>query len=116
MHQSDDAGGARHVAFHVLHAGGGLDRNTSGVEADAFADERNRSLARSSAVPTHHHDAALACRTLTDAEKSVHAELFHRLDIKNFDGDAKLLQCPCAACEFFRVKDIGRFVDQIARQ
>ena len=71
---------------------------------------------RSSAIPTHHHDAALARRTLTDAEKSVHAEFFHRLDVKNFDGDAKLFQCPCAACEFFRVKDIGRFVDQVSGQ
>ena len=42
MHQADDAGGARHVALHVLHAGGGLDRNAAGIEDDALADEGDR--------------------------------------------------------------------------
>ena len=55
-------------------------------------------------------------RTLTDAEKSVHAEFFHRLDVKNVDGDTKFFQGPYAACEFFRIKDIGRFVDQVSGQ
>ena len=47
MHQADDAGRAAHVALHVLHAAGRLDRNAAGVEADALADEGDR-LARPS--------------------------------------------------------------------
>ncbi len=42
LHQPDDAGGARHIALHILHAGGRLDRNAAGVEADALADEGER--------------------------------------------------------------------------
>ena len=42
VHQADDAGRARHVAFHVLHAGGGLDRDAAGVEGHALADEGDR--------------------------------------------------------------------------
>ena len=39
MHEADDAGRAAHVALHVLHAGGRLDRNAAGIETDALADE-----------------------------------------------------------------------------
>ncbi len=42
VHQADDAGRARHVAFHVLHAGARLDRDAARVEADALADEGDR--------------------------------------------------------------------------
>ena len=53
MHQPGDRRGAAHVALHVLHAGGGLDRDAAGVEDDALADEGERLLlglaARSSA-------------------------------------------------------------------
>ena len=42
MHQPDHAGRARHVALHVLHAGGRLDRDAAGVEAHALADEGDR--------------------------------------------------------------------------
>ena len=45
MHQPDHAGRARHVALHVLHAGGRLDRNAAGVEAHALADEGDRRVA-----------------------------------------------------------------------
>ena len=40
-HQADDDGGAGHVPFHVVHAGGRLDRDAAGVEGDALADERD---------------------------------------------------------------------------
>ena len=116
LHQSDDAGGARHVALHVLHAGSRLDRYAAGVEAHAFADERDRRIAFLAAIPAHHHDAAVARRALADAEQRVHAKLFHRLDVEHLDRDAELLQRAGAAGEFFRVEDVGRLVDQIARQ
>ena len=42
MHEADDAGRAAHVAFHVLHAGGGLDRDAARIETDALADDGDR--------------------------------------------------------------------------
>ena len=42
MHQPYDAGGAGHVALHVLHSGGCLDRDAAGIETDALADEGDR--------------------------------------------------------------------------
>ena len=42
VHQPDHAGRARHVALHVLHAGGGLERDAAGVEGDALADDGDR--------------------------------------------------------------------------
>src|SRR5262249_18978994 len=116
IHEPDDAGGTRHIAFHVLHTGSGLDRNTSGIETDALTDKRNRRLPRSSAIPTHHDDTALACRTLADAEKRIHTEFFHRPNVEDFDCNTKFFQYPCTAREFFWIKDVGRFVDQISGQ
>ena len=45
QHEAGDAGRAAHVALHVLHAGGRLDRNAAGVEGDALADESDRRVA-----------------------------------------------------------------------
>ena len=42
VHQADHGSRAAHVALHVLHAGGRLDRNAAGVEDDALADEGDR--------------------------------------------------------------------------
>src|SRR4029077_12750014 len=54
MHEADHAGGARHVALHILHAGRRLDRYAAGVETHALADEGDRSGAALAAVPAHH--------------------------------------------------------------
>ena len=115
LHQADDAGSARHVALHVFHAGRRLDRNAARVETDALADEGDRRLALLAAVPAHDDDAAVAPRPLTDAEQRAHAELGHRLDVEHLDGDADFFQHLRAAGEFFRIENVGRFVDQIAR-
>ena len=48
MHEADDAGRAAHVALHVLHAGGGLDRDAARIEADALADDRRSASSASS--------------------------------------------------------------------
>src|SRR4029077_21240512 len=78
MHQADDASRARHVAFHVLHTAGGLDRDTAGVEANALADESNRRRTAFAAVPAHDRNPAGVSRALPYAEQGVHAELLHR--------------------------------------
>src|SRR6185369_11010566 len=97
MHEADHAGGARHVALHVFHAGRRLDRYPAGVEAHALADERDRLLVALAAVPAHDDHAALVLRTLADAEERIHAELLHLGDVKYFDCDAELLEFAGAA-------------------
>ena len=82
---------------------------------DALADEGDRRLAFLAAVPAHDHDAAFAFRSLPDAEQRAHAEFRERLLVQNLDRDAGLAQRRCAAREFFRVENIRRLVDEIAR-
>src|ERR1041384_3620335 len=69
----DHGGGARHVAFHVLHVGGPLARDAAGIETHALADEGDRRGVLLAAVPAHDHGAALVRRALPDAEERVHA-------------------------------------------
>src|SRR6266851_1420548 len=114
LHQSDHAGGARHVALHVLHVGGRLDRNAAGIEAHALADERNRRGAALAALPAHHHHATVVRGTLADAEQRVHAELRHRADVEHLDGDAEPLEGAGPAGELGRKEHVGRLVDEVA--
>src|SRR5262249_17228305 len=115
MHEADHARGSRHIAFHVLHAGRGLDRNAAGIETDAFADAGARRGAARVAVPAHDDRAALVLGALADAEQRVHAELLHLLDAEYLDDGAEFFQTAGAAGEFFRVEHVGRFIDEIAR-
>jgi hypothetical protein len=114
MHEADDAGGTRHVALHVLHAGGGLDRNTPGIEADPLPMKATGAVPRLSPLQ-HDHRAAFMLGALPDADERVHAELFHLLDVEHLDADAEFLQIAGAAGEFFRVEHVRRLVDEIAR-
>ena len=116
MHQADHAGRARHVALHVLHAGGRLDRNAAGVEAHALADEGERRGALLAAVPAHDDDAALTRRALADAEQRTHAELAQRPHVEHLDADAELAQRGRAARQFHRIEDVRRLVDEVARE
>ena len=59
--------------------------------------------------------AALAHRALPHAEQGIHAELLHRLDVEHLDRDAVLLQRGRAPGEFVRIEDVGRLVDEVAR-
>src|SRR5215213_11219822 len=102
MHQPNDAGRPGHVSFHVLHSRGWLNGDAASVEANAFADERDRRRALFSAVPAHYDNAAVLPRALPDAEQRSHAELLHRLDIKNIDSHAKLAQLGGAPRKFDR--------------
>ena len=114
VHQPDHAGRARHVALHVLHAGGGLDRNAAGVEGHALADEGDRRVVLLAAVPAHDDDAAVLARSLPDAEQRVHAEFLHRRHVEHLDRDAELLEHGRPAGEFLREEHVGRLVDQVA--
>src|SRR5581483_10521158 len=116
LHQPDDTGGAGHVALHVLHARRRLDRNATGVEAHALADERHRRFALLAAIPAHENDATRMRRALPDAEQSVHAELLHRWNVEHVDADAELPKRRGAPRKFFRIEDIRGLVDEIARK
>ena len=114
VHQADDAGGAGHVALHVLHAAAGLDRDAAGIEHHALADEGDRLVAGLAAVPAHEDDPALARRTLADGEQRPHAELSQRLLVENLDLDAELRERRGAVRELLGPEHVRRLVDEVA--
>ena len=117
LHQPDHAGRARHVALHVLHAGGGLQRDAAGVEGDALADQRDRVAAlRAGAAPLHDHDVARLLAALPDREQRVHAEPLQRLGSEHFDLHADLCELLRARRELGRAEHVRRLVDEIARE
>ncbi len=89
VHETDDTGRSRHISFHVLHPGSGLDRNAAGIEAYSLTDECDRGNAALATVPAHDHGAALVLRALTDPEQRIHAELLHLRGIEDFDGNTE---------------------------
>src|SRR5690606_15626198 len=115
-HRAGHRRGAAHVALHVPHSVGGLDRDAAGVEADALADEADRLFALRAAVPAHDRELRLAAAALAHAEKRGHAELLHLLLTQHLDLEAVLLQRLHALREAFRIDDVRRLVDEIPRQ
>ena len=116
VHQPGHRGGAAHVALHVLHAGGRLDRHAAGIEDHALADEGDRLVLRLAAVPLHDHQARRASGALRDAEQRAHAELLHFLFGQHLDLDAERFEFPRASGELDRPQNVGRLVDEVARQ
>ena len=115
-HQARHAGGTPHVALHVFHAGGGLDRDAAGIESDALADEGQRLFARLAALPFHDGDARLVLRAHRHAKQRSHAELLHLRRRQDGNLEAELRQRPHALGEGHRVQHVGRLVDEIAGQ
>ena len=66
------------------------------------------------AVPDHHGEPRWARAALPDAEQRTHAELFHVLDVEDFDVDTELLQRFRLFGELDGTKDVGRLIDEIA--
>ena len=97
MHQPDHAGRARHVALHVLHTGGLLDRDATRIETHTFTHKGHRRSAAFTAVPAHDDGAALMRGTLTDGEQRPHAEPRHRRRVERFDHHAEFAQSGGAA-------------------
>ena len=117
LHQPDNASRARHVALHVLHAGGGLERDAAGVEGDALADQRDRVAAlRAGTAPLHYHDVARLLAALPDGQQRTHAEPLQRLRSEHFDLHAELCEFLGARRELGRAEHVRRFVDEIARK
>ena len=70
----------------------------------------------SAAVPPHDHQPRLVNRSLCHPQQRPHAELLHLLGREDLDLDPKCLEALRAAGEFLGIEDVGRLVDQIARQ
>src|SRR5207237_7148499 len=82
VHQTDDASRTAHIALHVLHVGGTLDGNATGIEADALADEGDRLIAALAAVPPQDHGAAGPGRALRHAKQRTNSQLRPSLAFK----------------------------------
>src|SRR4029078_7283795 len=114
-HTPAPAGRPSHVDVHILHAGGALDGNAAGIEANAFANESNGLIALLTAVPAPHHGAARLRGALCNAEQGAHAEVRHRLDVEHLNLDAELLDLARATREFHGIEYVWRLVDEFAR-
>ena len=115
MHQPDDAGGAAHVALHVLHAGRRLDGDAAGIEHNALADDGERLGAlRFRAVPLHDCNARGAHASLRHRQQRTHLELLDLRGVEDLDLHADLLQLAHAIRELDRPQYVGRLVDEVA--
>ena len=114
MHQPDNSGRTSHIAFHADHRIGGFERQSAGIEADAFTDEGQRTVlacfGTAAPIPSHHDEPRRVRAPLCHAEKRIHAELLHGRWIERLDGDAQFPQFLRPAGKFLRM----RFVHQIA--
>jgi hypothetical protein len=65
---------ARHVEFHLVHAGGLLQRDAAGVEGDALADQRDRRRPFPAAGILEHDEARRLLRPARHRQEGAHAE------------------------------------------
>src|SRR5690554_2440462 len=87
FHGAEDAGGAAHVVFHLIHAFAGLEADAAGVEGDAFTHQHVGLVLGLSATVFHHDQARGLFGAFTDGQDGIHAQLFHLLLIKYFGLD-----------------------------
>ena len=117
LHRTGDSGCAAHVALHFVHACARLQRNTAGVEGDAFADECERlALFVAGAAPNHGDETARTRAALSDAQKRAHAEPLHCLGLENIDLHAERFEIAQAFGEALRIEHVRRLAHQIARE
>src|SRR5690606_5860257 len=91
VHGANNGGCATHVALHVFHAAGRLDRDAARVEHNTLADEGDRLLLRLAVQPLHDYQTRRTDGALRYAEQRTHAETLHFALGKDLDLDAKLL-------------------------
>ena len=117
LHQAGHGGRAAHVALHVLHAGGRLDRIAAGVEDDALADEGDRLVLGLAAVPLHDDQARRPrgdpCATPSSAPMP---SFFISFSVRISTLTPSFSSALRLGGELDRAKRVGRLVDQIARQ
>src|SRR5690554_757334 len=115
FHGAEDAGGAAHVVFHLIHAFAGLEADAAGVEGDAFTHQHVGLVLGLSATVFHHDQARGLFGAFTDGQDGIHAQLFHLLLIKYFGLDTVVFlgHGLCLLGQPDRVADVGWGVAQI---
>jgi len=85
LHGAEHGGAAAHVVLHFLHAIGGLDGNTAGVEGDAFPDQAEVILGSGLAgrAVAQNDEGWRLVATLGDAQQGAHAEFPHLVLIES---------------------------------
>ena len=79
-HGADHGSAARHVVLHLLHAVGGLDGDSPGIEGDALPDQAEHGPSWSVGRFVFHDDErGRLVGTLRDAEEGAHLQLAHLL-------------------------------------
>ena len=115
LHGAEHGGGAAHVPFHLLHAGGRLEGETAGIEAHALADQRDRRLIGRAAGPAQRRDARLARAALADREQRLHTETLQRGAVVYLDFQAKRRpKLATRLSESLGRQHVGGLGDQIA--
>jgi hypothetical protein len=79
-----------------------------------LADERHRRRVLPPFSADHHPAGMLG--PLPDPEQGVHTQLLPRGNVKDFNGNAELLEASGAARKLLRIQNVGGLVHQIARQ
>ncbi len=104
--RAEHARRAAHVELHLVHLGGGLERDAAGVEGDPLADEHHRLRVLRPAVVAELDELRRLARALRDREQRAHPELFHVAPLEHFDAELLL------AGELLRLlREIGRGAD-----
>ena len=90
LHGADDRGPTRHVELHILHAGGGLDRDAARVEREPLSDEHEWSLVLRSPIVLHDDQASLLLGADGHGEDGVHAFCEQSILVEHRDLEADL--------------------------
>ena len=115
LERAEDAGGAAHVIFHLVHVGARFERNASRVESDAFADQHDGRCIFLAAAIVQHDQARALGRTTGDGKQRVHAEFGHGVLFENVTFELVFLG-QGAGCfrQIARMADVAWQVGEVA--
>src|SRR5262249_17338323 len=106
-----------HVHLHRLHALGRLDRDATGVEGDALADEGRAGVAACTAAVAQHDEARRLLAALGDAHQRTHASGADLVGAEDLTVQADLLgHLARTLGQLAGGQHIGRLVAQRARE
>jgi hypothetical protein len=111
-------GPARHVAFHVLHPAGGLDRDAAGVERDRLAHQPEHDVvARAGRVVAQDDQARLVAAAAADRGQRTHTELVELAGAENLARQMVVLvrELLCLLAQRVGRELVRRHVREIAR-
>ena len=111
-------GAAGHVALHVLHPGGGLDRDAARVERDRLADDAEHQVAlRTGRVVAQDDQARLVPAASAYGAQRAHPQLVELARREHFGGQVLVLgrELLRLLAERVRVELVRRHVREVAR-